>query len=192
MTENEKAYMLAYDELESVRKRILRPEIGMKYSELCALEDEAEHLESIVKALEDNIWLENETVDEEEGKVLCPGCSSENVIHSACGDYNYRCTCSSSEVEYYCGWCNLAFESDADAIGEQTLKITEHLEQLSLIDVYKTKTTGVVPQKDCSHLHQVVTLPDGTEIRCTAGRIASKMTEKPDFGLYADQLWIRA
>lgn len=187
MTKDEEAYMEAIDALESVRERILKPEIGMTYTELCNLEDRAKALEEIIADLEESMW-EDHLGQEKDSKILCPSCCSENVIHTACGDYVYTCSCDDAEEEFYCGWCNQSFYA------ETQFPVDQELQQLSLSDMLGSAQQQPRPVKDCGnsgkHLHQVVTLPDETVVRCTASRNGSQIKETPDFGLYADSSWV--
>lgn len=183
LTADEQAYMLAIDELESVRAKILKPEIGTKYSEQCELESKAKILETLIADLEERMWTESLGPDEI-SNVLCPTCASENVIHSACGDYKYACTCSSSETDFYCGWCNQSFDAETVVIPEHWHDVK--LEQLTLDQVKATKSVV----KSCSHAQQEVKLPNGTIVYCTALRSANQIEGPPDFGLYADSGWV--
>lgn len=191
MNEDEMAYMKAVEDLEDVRDQLRRPHLGMKFSELRALEQRESTLETIIAELEETLWMDHLDAGSST-KALCPSCKSENVIHTECGDYCYVCNCQEPD-EFYCGWCNHTFTSETGA-----LSVMEELSQLTLSDVYLSKSPSPSPssspigaKKSCNHVHQKVELPDGTVVRCTAHHNASKINEKPDFGLYADSVWVR-
>lgn len=130
-------------------------------------------------------WTEIENFDELtsplDSYVSCPHCKSDDITHTACGQ-RVVCSCPVEDSDYYCNSCHACF--------------VEVDEATSLLDYHTDKKADYAPNdiwdflSSCNHIHQKVTLSGGTTVTATAVKSISKLTELPDFGLYADRSWV--
>ena len=80
-------------------------------------------------------------------------------------------------------WDTGAYENE---VFDQTQKA---LEGLSMTNSVITPTKPAV--KLCNHTHEENVLADGTTILCSSYSSSKPMKVIPDFGLYADSVWVR-
>lgn len=179
LTENEKKYMEVINEIDDLRTQLL---YGNASDEArCKLLADIEKLTEFSNSIADCI-LADSADDSESYKLLCPNCLGI-LMHTECGQTAGLCGCECYDDEFFCVGCSLLLSWDdlcetPSGLDEQTL--TE-----------EPSPTPTMIGKQCSHLHQEVMFPSGVTVKCTSHYNATKMTEIPEFGLYADSCWVR-
>jgi len=190
----EKEYMAIIDEMEIVQQAMMTVEVGSVTHDTLSAKNAKLYDRS--RELEDQMWFNEPAgtgTSSVQDIVMCPNCQSVNVFCDWCGDDPGDCACVLGG--YYCGSCSHAFK---DKTWNEPQSMSDFIAQndsiLELKGNYKGPTTPVTPvyTKDCKHLHDKITLADGTVVHCTSQYQSGNVVDFPDFGLYADQSWVRA